>query len=278
MEQSPTVQEFALASGVPIRVDGVFNVRGFGGYPSNPKPNCFTRDRIIYRSGHLKDITPRGLEQIRGLRISTIIDLTNSGETKSLFTGNLSLDHCKVVHFPLAKHEFSVQQLAEKYKRYLELGEKAIAEGYYELLTEGHETIGNILALIRDNPSDVFLVHCAMGKDRTGVVFAVLLSLAGVPDDVIAEEYSRSESALEASLPEIAAAIKKAMPTVTDTEAEWRAKIVIQTRKEAMLLMLQMVTEQLSGMKEYLKTCCSVSDEDIKRLQDILTCTRTGSN
>ncbi|RDW84058.1 tyrosine-protein phosphatase [Aspergillus mulundensis] len=230
MEQLPTVQEFVLVSGVPIGIDGVFNVRSFGGYPSNLKPNCFTRDRIIYRSGHLKDITQRGLEQVRNLSISTIIDLTNSGDTKTLFTGTSSLGHCRVVHLPLAKHEFSVQQLAEKYKRYLEQGEKAIAEGYFQLLVEGHDVIGNILALIRNNPNDVYLIHCAMGKDRTGVVFAVLLSLAGVPEDVIAEEYSRSESALEASLPEIATAIKKAMPTVTDTEAQWRAKIVIQTR------------------------------------------------
>lgn len=75
-----------------------------------------------------------------------------------------------------------------------------------------------------------------MGKDRTGVVFAVLLSLAGVPDDAIADEYSRSELALEAALPEIAAAIKKAIPTVTDAEALKRARIVIQTRYIASVL------------------------------------------
>ncbi|KAL4756233.1 tyrosine-protein phosphatase [Aspergillus foveolatus] len=273
MTESSPQSTFLAKRGVSIDIDGVFNVRSFGGYPSNLRPNCFTRDSIIYRSGHLKDITSRGTIQIRDLGISTVIDLTNSGETKALFTGTSSLSQCKVLNLPLAKHGFSVQQLADKYKRYLEEGEKAIAEGYLKLLIEGHQVIRDILFLILDNPDDVFLVHCAMGKDRTGVVFAVLLSLAGVPDDAIADEYSRSELALEAALPEIAAAIKKAIPTVTDTEALKRARIVIQTRKEAMLLMLQMMVERFGGMVQYLKNCCGASEENIELIQTLLTFT-----
>ncbi|KAL4812306.1 protein-tyrosine phosphatase-like protein [Aspergillus spinulosporus] len=273
MAETSSQNTFLFKRGACIEIDGVFNVRGFGGYPSSLRPNCFTRDSIIYRSGHLKDITSRGTKQIRDLGISTVIDLTNSGETKALFTGTSSLSQCRVLNLPLMKHGFSVQQLAEKYKRYLEEGEKAIAEGYLKLLIEGHQVIRDILVLIRDNPDDVFLVHCAMGKDRTGVVFAVLLSLSGVPDDAMADEYSRSELALEAALPEIAAAIKKAMPTVTDAEALKRARTVIQTRKEAMLLMLQMMVERFGGIVQYLKSCCGVSEEDIELLQALLTFT-----
>ncbi|KAL4995604.1 protein-tyrosine phosphatase-like protein [Aspergillus recurvatus] len=269
LPQSPVLSQ----KGISLEMDGVFNVRSFGGYPCNLRPNCSTRNGLIYRSGHLKDITSQGMKQICNLGISAIIDLTNSGETKTLFTGTSSLSQCRVLNFPLAKHEFSVQQLVDKYKRYLAEGEKAIAEGYFKLLIEGHQVIRDILFLIRDNPNGVFLIHCAMGKDRTGVVFAVLLSLAGVSDDAIADEYSRSELALAAALPEIAAAIKNAMPTVTDAEALGRAKIVIQTRKEAMLLMLQMVVERFGGMVRYLKDCCGVGEEDIELLQDLLTST-----
>ncbi|KAL4972222.1 protein-tyrosine phosphatase-like protein [Aspergillus desertorum] len=271
--QSPLLSQ----KGLPVEIDGVFNVRSFGGYPSNLKPNCFTRDGILYRSGHLKDIASQGIKQIRDLGISTIIDLTNSGEAKALFRGTSSLSQCRVLNFPLAKHGFSVQQLADKYKRYLEEGEKAIAEGYLKLLIEGDQVIRDILFLIRDSPNDILLIHCAMGKDRTGVVFAVLLSLAGVSDDAIADEYSRSELALRAALPEIAAAIKKAMPTVTDAEALGRAKVVIQTRREAMLLMLQMMVERFGGMVPYLRNCCGIGEQDIELLQDLLTITIKGT-
>ncbi|KAL4781767.1 protein-tyrosine phosphatase-like protein [Aspergillus varians] len=258
-----------------IEIDGVFNARTFGGYPSTLGPKRSTRDGILYRSGHLKDITARGLSQIRTLGISTIIDLTNSGETTVLFS-DAAINPgqgCRVLNFPLAKHAFSVQQLAEKYQRYLAEGEKAIAEGYLRLLVEGAEVIRDILFLIRDSPDDVFLVHCAMGKDRTGVVFAVLLCLAGVEHEVVAEDYSRSETALGAALPEISAAIKKALGLVNDDEARERARIVIKTSKEAMLLTLQMVEERFGSMIQYLNKCCGVEMEDIKRIQGVLTST-----
>ncbi|KAL3479664.1 hypothetical protein BJX99DRAFT_221976 [Aspergillus californicus] len=110
-----------------------------------------------------------------------------------------------------------------------------------------------------------------MGKDRTAIIFALLLSLVGVPNDTIATEYSLSEASLEEVLPEIAKAIKKAItPPLTDEEAMARAKIVIKTDKKSMLLTLQMIEEKFGGVKEYFHECCGVQLEDLARIQDIL--------
>ncbi|BCS25507.1 tyrosine-protein phosphatase [Aspergillus puulaauensis] len=276
MAAEPPPRDYSATAGPSIQIQGVFNVRGFGGYPSTLGPDCFTRDGLLYRAGHLRDATPRGLQQIRDLGVSTIIDLTSSGESKALFNdiSNSLGQGVRVLSFPLAKHGFSVQQLSEKYRRYMAEGEKAIAEGYFKLILEGHEVIKDILFLIRDNPNEVFLIHCAMGKDRTGVIFAIILSLAGVPDDIVAEEYSRSEVALESALPGIAAAIEKALPEVTADDALRRASIVIQTRKEAMQLTLHMVEEKFGGVVQYLNKCCCIEDEDIKCIRKVLTYSR----
>lgn len=125
---APQQQSIGLHFGVgtPILVDGVFNVRSLGGYTSSLAPNTITRHGRIYRAGHLRDITPNGLIKLLELGISTIIDLTNSGETKALFTdepGN-SGAQCKVLNLPLAKNAFSVKGLSEKYERYLSEGER----------------------------------------------------------------------------------------------------------------------------------------------------------
>lgn len=45
-------------------------------------------------------------------------------------------------------------------------------------------------------PSNAFIVHCTVGKDRTGVLCALLLSLCGVPDDVVVDEYSLTDIGL----------------------------------------------------------------------------------
>ncbi|KAL4966421.1 tyrosine-protein phosphatase [Aspergillus stella-maris] len=268
-------QSVALDSGVgtAISIDGVFNVRSFGGYPSSLAPNTITRHGRIYRAGHLRDITLVGLTQLHDLGINTIIDLTNSGETKALFTDEPdgTTAQCKVLNLPLAKHAFSVKGLSEKYKRYLSEGERAVAQSYLTLLTDGAPVLRDILLYIRDHPEDTLLIHCAMGKDRTGVIFAVLLSLAGVPSDTIAEEYALSEAALGEALPEIAAAIKKAMPVVDDIGAMERARIVIKTSKKAMALTLQLIEEESGGVLGYVMKCCELGVVDIKRVQHALT-------
>ncbi|KAL4951152.1 protein-tyrosine phosphatase-like protein [Aspergillus filifer] len=278
MTDQPHLPKAELSTGKPVQIDGVFNVRSFGGYPSSLAPNTTTRHGHIYRAGHLRDITTDGLNRLRDLGVNTIIDLTNSGETKVLFTdepGGTSAQ-CKVLNLPLAKNAFSVKGLSEKYKRYLTEGERAVAQSYLTLLTDGARVLRDILLYIRDYPDDTLLIHCAMGKDRTGVIFAVLLCLAGVPDKVIAEEYALSETALGEALPDIAAAIKKAMPVVDDVGAMERARIVIKTSEEAMALMLKLIEKEFGGVLGYVTKCCELSMEDVKRIQDALTRSSSG--
>ncbi|KAL4876240.1 protein-tyrosine phosphatase-like protein [Aspergillus karnatakaensis] len=281
--------------GAEIPVDGTLNFRSFGGYPvpvlSSPSDNnnnittTTTRDRFLHRSGHLENLTQTGLAQLRELGISTIIDLTNSKETNALFTragkdnntgngdgnGHKSKDRITVVNLPLAKKEFSVQQLAEKYKRYLEIGEEAIASSYITLLTDGAATVNQIIRLLLSNPKSGYLIHCAMGKDRTGVVFAILLSLAGVSDDIVAEEYSLSEACLRSALPGIAKAIRKVVkPEISEEDAVWRAGVVVRTDKGSMRAMLKMVRERFGSVEGYLVECCGVAEEELRRLRGIL--------
>lgn len=49
---------------------------------------------------------------------------------------------------------------------------------------------------LRDRPGEACLVHCTAGKDRTGVLVALVLKLVGVEDRVIAEEYALTELGL----------------------------------------------------------------------------------
>jgi hypothetical protein len=129
---------------------------------------------------------------------------------------------------------------------------QVIADGYLKLLEEGHSVVRDVLLLIRNNPKDVFLIHCSMGKDRTGVIFAILLCLADVSHDDIASEYSLSEAALEPALPGIAAGIKRVIsPPIDDEEALRRAKIVIQTRHVPVLFRLWSIADGPSGERRW---------------------------
>lgn len=108
---------------------------------------------------------------------------------------------------------------------------QAVAQEYLSLLREGPTIIRNILLQIRDHPEEVHIIHCSMGKDRTGLIFAILLSLAGVPEETVAEEYSLSELALEPLLPSVLVLVQQAAPCGTSEKDCHRiAQEVIKTR------------------------------------------------
>lgn len=52
------------------------------------------------------------------------------------------------------------------------------------------ESYGTILRHLANEPEKPFIIHCTAGKDRTGVLCALILSLCGVSDEVIANEYA----------------------------------------------------------------------------------------
>lgn len=72
-----------------------------------------------------------------------------------------------------------------------------MVRAYKSILEEGINAYSHVIQHIIDNPDSAILVHCTAGKDRTGVICAVILSFCGVEDSVIAEEYTLTEQGLE---------------------------------------------------------------------------------
>jgi hypothetical protein len=70
-----------------------------------------------------------------------------------------------------------------------------LADRYLDMAVEGAAGLGEALRLIADPASAPVVIHCFAGKDRTGVLSALTLSLLGVYDDDIAADYARSEQA-----------------------------------------------------------------------------------
>jgi protein-tyrosine phosphatase len=70
-----------------------------------------------------------------------------------------------------------------------------VTERYLEMAATATTGIGDALRMIADADRSPLVFHCIAGKDRTGVVAALTLSLLGVSDADIAEDYHLSERA-----------------------------------------------------------------------------------
>ncbi|CEJ60769.1 hypothetical protein PMG11_09331 [Penicillium brasilianum] len=253
-------------------IEGALNFRSFGGYSSNVSQDAVTREGFIYRSGNLSSITNNGWEKIRELHISTIVNLTDMDEANALYANDAQRSErtkgFKLLHLPLNQKEFDKTSLFTKYCGYVSEGYDGIAQDYVSLLREGPAVIRKILLQIRDYPNEVFIIHCSMGKDRTGVVLAVLLILAGVSKETVSEEYCLSGAALEPLLPKVFALAQQMAPCGTsETDCHRIAKEAIQTSKAVMLRTLELVEIEFGGVNRYAEEHCGLTSEDVELIR-----------
>lgn len=163
-------------------VPGAMNFRDVGGLPAG---GTRTRSGILFRSGNLARLGDAGRSAMSGLGIRRVIDLRDDDEVRhapSLLDG-LALEVQRVPLFLGSVTSFFEEDLSldELYRRLLEDS----AEGVVEV----------VRGIVSDQP---VLVHCTVGKDRTGVTVALALAAAGVGADAVVDDYARTESLLPA--------------------------------------------------------------------------------
>lgn len=144
----------------------------------------------LFRSGTFSLLTPGETEElVSSLGLATLIDLRTGSERQR--------SHQR---FPDRVEVFEFRFLTEidpEWERPSGQSPPAIADRYLDMLErQGREALPSIISTIaRDRLPMV--IHCASGKDRTGIVIGLVLALAGVTDEAIADDYARSGPALK---------------------------------------------------------------------------------
>jgi hypothetical protein len=166
-----------------IELQGAYNARDLGGLRT--KDGRITRPGVIYRGDSLDNITP-GDEKILfdKLGIGTIIDLRTKAETES-----------KDLNFPVPRYRYSVLVEGRLGHEPFPSDDPAeLAKVYLSNLDHGREAVKATLDIIALNlrAGVATMFHCAAGRDRTGIMAALLLGLVGVTDGQIAMDYVQS--------------------------------------------------------------------------------------
>ncbi|POR37761.1 Tyrosine-protein phosphatase, partial [Tolypocladium paradoxum] len=104
------------------------------------------------------------------------------------------------------------------------------------------------------------LVHCTAGKDRTGVLCAIVLALCGVDDETIAQEYALTEEGLRSERARMVARLKDVPALGGDAEA---AERMLSSKPESMRATLKMLREEYGSVEDYVVNVCGLSREEI---------------
>lgn len=121
-----------------------------------------------------------------------------------------------------------------------------------------------ILLHIANEPDKPLVVHCTAGKDRTGVICALLLSLCGVDDETVAKEYELTEQGLSSMVPMIMAHLKDHPALKGNQEGVMN---MLSAKKVNMLYTLEMIREKYGGPEGYMISQCGISKEDVENIR-----------
>jgi protein-tyrosine phosphatase len=167
-----------------LELEGVTNARDIGGYATaDGRKVCWNR---VYRSGDLSRLTAKGCEAFGALGIRRVVDFRNRLMLSSEFGGDVEcvFDVAEMSLLPIRSDVVDVENA-----------------NYSQLLHGNVESVRQTFQLIADPENLPILYHCAAGKDRTGFVTVLLLSLLGVDRDTIVQDYELSASVAGAIKP-----------------------------------------------------------------------------
>lgn len=166
----------------------VFNFRDVGGYVT--RDGRSVRHSVLYRSDNLGSLKEPDRAAFAALGVRTIVDLRQPAEMRRQ-GGRAPQWACETWHNVALTNP---AWLDEDYSD--ERGPVAyLVERYLEAAKLAGADYVAVLSILADPQTGPVAVHCLGGRDRTGMVFAFLFDLLGVPDEVIAADYHFTEQA-----------------------------------------------------------------------------------
>jgi protein-tyrosine phosphatase len=240
----------------PPRLEGAPNFRDLGGLPT--ADGRLTRRGVLFRSSALEELSSRDVRLlINDIGLRTVIDLRSADDRE---TAQSLLDTpVRYINLPISRGEPTTSlerpmgadgrvDMPRIYGTYLEVSAPSISEIISEL------TSGATPAVF----------HCAAGKDRTGVVAAILLSAVGVTRDAVIADFMETESVLADIIaylqrrPAYADIVLRFPPGTMDVDPKFMSDF------------LDDVERAYGGMSAWLIEHAGVSTESVSRLEQLL--------
>jgi protein-tyrosine phosphatase len=231
--------------------EGCLNARDLGGYATEDGRE--TRWGTVVRSDSPAALTEAGRAALASYGVRAIVDLRLPAELADdpnpfAEPGDHGIVYTNVSFIdPAAAPPDAVSTLAEDYLQMLDRYRQGVAES---------------MAAIASAPADgAVLIHCAAGKDRTGLISALLLALVDVPADTIAADYALTAELLRPREQQWLAGLPP------EERAEREAMVVrYAPTAEVMLAVLAGLTERHGGVEPYLRST-GLDAGDLERLR-----------
>ncbi|MCD5001588.1 tyrosine-protein phosphatase [Enterococcus saccharolyticus] len=218
---------------VRLPLENTYNTRELGGYQTS---NGMTAWKTFLRSDDLKNLSENDLQFLVDYGVSTVIDLRGEKENQegphpkesSFYYYNIPLASENAVNMELPLADFRFEDF------------------YIQMLLDKQSGIRQIFTILAEAPNAV-LFHCAAGKDRTGVVAALILGSVGVSNADIIANYQITHTYLSVN-PSFA----KSLAPMTE---------LLRSDAEVMAATLAFIEQTFESIPAYLRQIGVTEDE-----------------
>jgi protein-tyrosine phosphatase len=248
----------ALASNRSIELGGVFNFRDLGGYETSSGRSV--RWRQLFRADGLDRLTTDDLDVLEPIALRSVIDLRSTPEIER--NGRFPVET-----YPVAWHHLSIVDTTWERDNTLpkDLGPtEFLVHAYDKMLTEGAPRFVAAFELLAAADALPAVFHCAAGKDRTGLLAALVLGAIGVDSDTIVHDYALTEAAM----PRFIEAMKLRYPERVAQMSTVPAGYMAAT-PEAMELTLRSLIADHGSLRGFVRDI-GVTDDVVERLEATL--------
>ncbi|KAK4161424.1 tyrosine phosphatase [Cladorrhinum sp. PSN259] len=253
-----------------VHAPGIANLRDAGGYPVAQQPDKTIRRGVLFRGADPTKLNDEGVSVLQRLGVTHIFDLRSLKELSNGKEQPREWPGAKRVPVPVfLDKDYSPEAIADRFGHYSS-GLEGFVQAYSAILREaaepGHpfmpfQTILNHFASSTGPPSPV-LIHCSAGKDRTGIAVALILSLCGVEDDLVAQDYGLTELGLAHRKEEI---VQHLLPYFNGDRT--RAEVMVSAKKEYLLATLSHIRKQYGSVESYVVNNLGISPETVAKIR-----------
>jgi protein tyrosine/serine phosphatase len=231
---------------------GCLNIRDLGGLPTlDGSETCW---QSVIRAGYPGTLTATGQAAMLDYGVRTLIDIRSPQEAAAECYQWAEASGCRRLHLTIEKYYPHVGVLIRQ--------ASSLVETYCIMIDAYPDCVAAILRAVAEAPPGGVLIHCQGGKDRTGTIVALLLSVAGVPPDAIAADYALSQARL---WPEYEQRLQQGPPEKPDTL--WTKPLADPA---AMYMFLDHIAIHYGGVHAYLAQAGLSADQIVQLRQRLV--------
>jgi protein-tyrosine phosphatase len=213
------------------------------------------RWRQLFRSDALHHLTQQDVERLTSeFGIGNVVDLRSGEELRVEGRGLLSATEARFHHVPLFDGNLAEGKVGS--------AALSLADRYVFMAESAKPAIARVVTTLAGSDAPA-VYYCAAGKDRTGVISAVVLGVLGVPEEVIVADYAASQEKLDAIIGRLLA---------TESYHEMLAMLPEDTQHaepETMIALLDRLRGRYGSVLDY-ALAAGVSESSVERLRNRL--------